>query len=253
MSASNQVGDLKWENGSPEDRSLEAFEAEQALLDVRRLAEVEELSKGIHPGLSLALLRWPLGATLLAVGAVTIGLVTYHYHDIMVQPEYWWECLVLQCAIWMSMCAFLFATTTRSVLNMDSVYTLWKSWLITYIAGYVFGYTLSWASLSALWVYGLNLRYPIPIGGIWNQFLGLTFMIISIWFQLPAAWRKIPSFRLRAKWVIIFHLYGVFISAFYWILWIAMAYTPPDYQPILAVVIPACREALFEVMKIIGT
>ena len=54
------------------------------------------LVRGESPGYSLALLGWPLLATAISVGAVTIGLASLHYHDIMVETEYWWECLAIK-------------------------------------------------------------------------------------------------------------------------------------------------------------
>ena len=98
----------------------------------------------------------------------------------------------------------------------------------------------------------MGLRYPIPLGGIFNQILGLFCMILSIWFQMPKAWRMVASFKKRVKWMIVFHLTGVAISALYWVLWVVMAYVPADYQPIMAVVIPLFREALVETLKSIG-
>ena len=44
-------------------------------------------------------LWWPILATVASVGAVSIGLVAYKFHDVMVEPEYWWECLLVQCNI----------------------------------------------------------------------------------------------------------------------------------------------------------
>ena len=71
----------------------------------------------------MTLLGRPFLATLVAVVAVAIGLVALPYHDIMVEPEYWWECLLVQCNVWMVMCAMLFATNTPSIMNMDSLWT----------------------------------------------------------------------------------------------------------------------------------
>ena len=211
--------------------------------------KVEELVKGNSLNLSLTLLVRPLLATLVAVAAVAIGLVALPYHDIMVQPEYWWECLLVQCNVWMVMCAMLYATNTPSIMNMDSLWTWWKSFGITYFAGYVLGYICSWVGSTFFWVYVMGLRYPVPLGGIINQILGLITMVLSIIFQLPKAWRKVESFKIRAKWVIIYHLTGVAISALYWVLWVVMSVVPVDYQPIMAVVIPLFREGLVEVLQ----
>ena len=180
-------------------------------------------------------------------------MASFPYHDIMVETEYWWECLVFQCNIGYAMFALFFATNTPAIMNQDLLYVWWKSFGLTYVAGYLFGYVFSWTVTPMFWVYVMGLRYPIPLGGIVNQFLGLFFMILSIWFQMPKAWRMVESFKKRAKWVIVFHLTGVAISALYWVLWVIMAYVPDDYQPIMAVVIPLFREALVAVLKMIGT
>ena len=189
---------------------------------------------------------------LLTLGAVAIGLVALPYHDIMVETEYWWECLAVQCNVWGVTCAMLYATNTPAIMNQDRLYIWWKSFGITYIAGYVFGYAISWCATTMFWVYVMGLRYPIPLGGIVNQIFGLFLMILSLWFQIPKAWRMVAGFKTRAKWVIVFHLTGVAISASYWVLWIVMAYVPEDYQPIMAVVIPLFREGLVKVLKITG-
>ena len=179
-------------------------------------------------------------------------MVSFPFHDIFVETEYWWECLVVQCNVWMVTCAFYYATNTPSILNLDCLYVWWKASGITYLAGYVFGYVFSWCATTMFWVYVMGLRYPIPLGGIVNQMIGLIAMILSLWFQMPKAWRMVAGFKTRAKWVIVFHLTGVAISASYWVLWIVMAYVPEDYQPIMAVVIPLFREGLVTILKITG-
>ena len=66
-----------------------------------------------------------------------IGLVSLPYHDIMVETEYWWECLIVQCHIWMTMCALLYSTNTPAMMNLDKLYVWWKSFGITYLTGYL--------------------------------------------------------------------------------------------------------------------
>ena len=120
------------------------------------------------------------------------------------------------------------------------------------MAGYVFGYIGSWIATTMFWVYVVGFRYPIPLGGIVNQIPGLILMILSLWFQMPKVWRKVVSFKNRAKWAIVFHLAGVAISALYWVLWVVMSVVPVDYQPIMAVVIPLFREGLVKVLQYTG-
>ena len=171
----------------------------------------------------------------------------------MVEPEYWWECLVIQCNIWGVMCALLYATNTPAIMNLDRLYVWWKSFAITYVIGYLLGCVATFILFTIIWVYVIKLRHPIPLGGIINQMLGLFTMIISLWFQMPNSWRKVESFKKHAKWVMVFHFVGMAISASYWVLWTIMDKIPEEYQPIMAVVFPLFREGLVEILKMIGS
>ena len=207
--------------------------------------------QGKSLNLPLSLLLRPLAATLVAVGAVAVGLSSIPQHDVMVEVKYWWECLMIQCNIvWMTMTAMLFTTTSESVLNLDNVLS-WKNAVFTYICGFTL-HTMSWAGMSFFWVFVLGLRYPVPIIGIWNQFLGLGSQIATVWFGLPKHWRSVRSFKTRGKWLTVYHVYGILISGFYWVIWIILTYIPKDYQPIMAVVLPVCREIVLELLQKIG-
>ena len=208
--------------------------------------------RGESPGYSLTLLGWPLLSTAISVGAVTIGLASLHYHDIMVETEYWWECLIFQCSVGFFLCAMVFTAHTPAIMNQDRLYVWWKSLGIAYLSGYVVGFIISWCVTAYFWVYVLGLRYPIPMMATINQIVGLTLMGIALWSQMPKAWLTVASFKTRAKWMIVFHLTVVVISPFYKVLWIIMANLPEYYQPIMAVVLPLIREGLGEILKMIG-
>ena len=179
-------------------------------------------------------------------------MASFPYHDIMVETEYWWECLVFQCNIGYAMFALFFATNTPAIMNQDRLFVWWKSWGLTYVAGYVFGFAITWCVFTMIWIHVMGLRYPIPFGGTICQLVGLALMVVSLWFQMPKAWRMVVSFKSRAKWVIVFHLTVVSIALFYKVLWIIMANLPEDYQPVMAVLIPLIREGLGEILKMIG-
>ena len=111
--------------------------------------------------LPLTLLGWPLLATLVSVGAVTIGLVALPYHDIMVELEYWWECLVLQCNVWAVMSAMLYATNTPAIMNQDRLYVWWKNFGITYKKQYSQRHSLpsrTWQAMSLATLFIGSLR-----------------------------------------------------------------------------------------------
>ena len=62
----------------------------------------------------------------------------FPYHDIMIEPGYWWECLVIQCILcWLNMASLFFKATTGATLNIEEQFT-WKNWLLTWAFGAVF-------------------------------------------------------------------------------------------------------------------
>lgn len=224
--------------------AVESAEAKQEDVDNRRKHELLVLVQGHGQdlGLSWFLLLRPLGAMLGAVLAVTAGLVVVTYHDVMVDVAYWWECILFQCSlVYLPMAALFFVTASSVFLNLNSIFT-WKNWLITFAIG-VANSAFFTVLANVLWVYVLGLRYPVPAIGLVNQNFGMGSQIASIWFQLPADWRKCVSFLRRARWLMAVHLYGVGISAFYCVMWTIFPMVPVDYQPIMAVVLPLCREA----------
>ena len=87
---------------------------------------------------SRTLVLRPLGAAVAAVALVSAGLSGFPFHDIMIEPGYWWECLVIQCILcWLNMASLFFKATTGATLNIEEQFT-WKNWLITWIFGAVF-------------------------------------------------------------------------------------------------------------------
>ena len=139
-------------------------------------------------------------------------MASFPYHDIMVETEYWWECLVFQCNIGYAMFALFFATNTPAIMNQDRLFVWWKSWGLTYVAGYVFGFAITWCVFTMIWIHVMGLRYPIPFGGTICQLVGLALMVVSLWFQMPKAWRMVESFKKRAKWVIVFLFFFFFFK-----------------------------------------
>ena len=110
------------------------------------------------------------------------------------EPQYWWECLVLQCdVVWINMAAMFFVITTAAFMNLNNVFT-YKNWLITWIAGAAI-YSVSWVVTTFLWTNVAGLRYPIPLGGIINAVFGLSAQVSLSTLFLSFS----PSLRLSSQ------------------------------------------------------
>ena len=68
---------------------LDEAETRQALTDIRRSTEVEEMCLGSHAHISLKYLIYPVVGVAVVVAAVGSGLSLMRTHDVMKEPEYW--------------------------------------------------------------------------------------------------------------------------------------------------------------------
>ena len=83
-----------------------------------------------------------------------------------------WQCMVFQCnPSCFSLGAWFFIMTTMYMLNLEGIYT-WRNFVVTWLLGGIVC-TLVWVVTSVTWVYGLGLRYPAPMVGLWATSWGL--------------------------------------------------------------------------------
>ena len=83
-----------------------------------------------------------------------------------------WECLLVQCGVGcFSLGSWFFISSTPFLLNLEGIYN-WKNWLLTWFIGSATT-AVFWAGTMGIWVYGLNLRYPAPMIGLWSTGWGL--------------------------------------------------------------------------------
>ena len=236
--------------GNPEN-SYAAFEEHQKLINLRRDVATESLVQNTYEKLSLKYLLRPIGGLFLGVFVVVLGLVLMPQHDVVAEPEYWWECLVLQCnVIWINMAGAFFIFTANSLLNMDGIFKI-KHYIATWLLGAAF-YTFSWLSTYAIWVHLLGFRYPLPFVGIINAVLGLASQVLAVWFLFPKAWSKLPAIKTRHKWLVVFYVVVINLSICYWIMWWVFINVPSDYQWIMALWLPIFREITGHFLSFLG-
>ena len=223
------------------ETALAAYEEKQKAITDRR----EEYSIGMvtdsYERLSLTYLWRPVGGILFSLLVILAGVVVLPQHNVFKEPEYWWECLSIQCnVVWINTSAMFFISTANILINLEGVYTF-KHYLITWVVSVAF-YSASWAVTYAIWTPLLGFRYPIPFVGIVNAVLGLSSQVFATWFLFPKAIMT-DAIKKRVKFLIANFFFVINVSIAYWILWWLFSNVPLDYQWAVVLLLPVVREA----------
>ena len=182
----------------------------------------------------------PKGGIVFCLIVIIVGLVVLPQHDVFLQDEYWWECLVVQCnLVWINTSAMFFIATANIFINLEGVFTF-KHYLITYFVSMVF-YSFSWVATYAIWTLLLGFRHPIPLVGIVNAVMGLSSQVFATWFLFPKAIMS-KAIKTRVKFMIANFFLVINTSIVYLILWSGFSNVPLDYQWTVVLALPVVRE-----------
>ena len=133
------------------------------------------------------------GGAFLGVLVVLVAFVVWPNSNPILHPHKWWECM-LQCAIVAkSMPALVLITTTPTWLFVEDILSL-KTFLQIYCTGATM-LIIVWSTLYLVWVFALEMPYPVPLVGAFISLLPFHAMIAALWFKFPREWRRQPHFR----------------------------------------------------------
>ena len=99
-----------------------------------------------------------------------------------------------------------------------------------------------WCLLYIVWTIFLQLPYPVPLVGIPNANVGVSVVIAVLWFKIPLAWRKNAEYQKRARYMVLAHLFLLFLLLEYSFLGWVFYVIPIDFQWIMSIVLPVVRE-----------
>ena len=183
---------------------------------------------------------------------VTLGIISYSFiptffftlipaHDLIQQPEFWYELIfhigVIQCncTLWLSFTAGSFMNTletqrTRNIMVFGLIGNMVTSFLI--VCGYI------------IWSVLLSYNYPIP----WGFFVIVNVKTVAefttLWLLFPARWRKHEDFKRRFFFMImaVATFYGMYFP--YIVVTVILNANQNEYQPIIALTLPFIREVV---------
>ena len=93
-----------------------------------------------------------------------------------------------------------------------------------------------------LWTLAFGFHYPIPFFGKINTLFCRIFCCIAIWFMIPAEWHSQEGMRKRVTYFILFLLATCILNVYYQVLIVSTLIFRGQFQPLIALAIPASRE-----------
>ena len=178
---------------------------------------------------------------------VSSGFTVIPQHNVFDQPEYWYEISFP----WTSLLAavvilnvFRMNVFFKEVECLKSPKAHIKMFAILFLVA-----NLGIYFTHAIWTDYLGCVFPVPfLYAIMFVFI-CPFLLFSIWFAFPSAFRNNPQTGRRIIWLIAYVV--AFAVACYERLFaiIAFLHTPLHIQPIWAIILPAWREAELLLLK----
>ena len=190
---------------------------------------------------------WSYWSWLYAVAALVICLVftipitIIPQHNVIEFPEYWYEVLIptTLCILlyWSVLAIMRFKVFFEELASLAT----FKTWISIFLA-FAIPYNLAYATAYVIWTHGLGFNHPLPFVGYISLFPMFPVVFTTVWYQFPRDFRLDPTTRKRLK------NYLLYMSVFYFacmernILNVIMVVLPTDWQPVMAIVLPATRE-----------
>ena len=140
----------------------------------------------------------------------------------------------------LGICAAFLLVNTSLLTGLVQIFCL-KVFMNVYLVGSL-SMILFWSFCYYIWVHLFQFRYPLPMIGALNSFVGVISMTLTIWVSLPGKWRKLPNFIFRMKYLVLALFFILLMSVEYWIMsWLFFA-IPHHLQWLLAFLLPITRE-----------
>ena len=141
-----------------------------------------------------------LSCTALSV-AVTSIYTLIPIHNMLAEPQYWWETLLQVTAGFTSIsCAYTLLNCSYWT-NISFLRTMRNFWMY-YLAVAIFMLTITTACAMG-WSYGLKLPTPMPFYGMIMAYAVGFCGFIPLWYRFPSNWRKEKDIWRKFKFFIL--------------------------------------------------
>ena len=174
--------------------------------------------------------------------SLTIPLTIIPYNDLVQYPEYWYE-LLLPGPYGVAVGYAFRCILTGSYMNIGYLLLPRRVALMSFVGlAYMFVLILT---TYFIWTPILAYRYPIPFLGFSATYFSTFFNPMLVWFLFPKEWRQCKHLQKRMCYLLFYVVYGLMANVCYSIIIQIIGKSSNNYQPIVALVLPALREVDF--------
>ena len=184
---------------------------------------------------------------LTVIGIIIASLISTLYltvvpaHDVVQNPQYWYEILyhgtIGHISISIGFCVP--ASWFMNISQMRKPRTLAIVCLISNVVGN------TWVLLNYIvWTHILHFEYPVPFLGYTHYGIDVIISIIALYFNYPKSWRNDSTFKTRMKFSLVLVQYLIILDIANTIVTEILREFPNQYQPIIALLLPLNREII---------
>jgi hypothetical protein len=188
--------------------------------------------------------HWTIFYSLLIVMAVSFsscGVTLVPQHNSIEEPEYWYETIITQCLTYNAYVIVITAMRLKIFFKDDArlgtPIPIITMYLVTLIAFNGVSYLL-----HLFWTVYLGFNHPIPWLGVLSLTLYFPTYYICLWFQFSPELKSNAQGRRKIFFFCLYSQNFFFACMIRITVMTLFAHTPPDMQPIWAIVMPIIRE-----------
>ena len=178
------------------------------------------------------------------LGIVTSFFATSIYilipvHDVVTNPEYWYE-IMLQTSVILVVMGVFFVVNCSEWMNIDRIKTIKNAVIVSIVL--VIVYITIWCLSYVVWTHGLDYQWPIPFVAYLVTYTAIFYGWIALFYCYPKAWRKDKLFNKRIKIFLVALSFNMGAGMAYQIILKGFIVLSDNYQWILVVIFPLIRE-----------
>ena len=172
--------------------------------------------------------------------AFTSTVTLLPQHDVIEQPEYWYESIITLAIGFPAASSGYIAYSYIYILNMKFSEP-WKMTLSIFFVG-MFTAVILAGICYLVWSKYLMYSYPIPFQGYLIGNVTWSAMILSSWYSFPSHWRNNVTIKHRLQYCILMAYVASFIEISYKLYAELFIFVPQNYQWSIAIILLLARE-----------